>query len=121
MDRMDLQVVVPPVAAAALAAGSPGGITSAALRERVVAARAAQEGRGVLNAGLSLKALDLHAALDGDGEAYLRRASDRLRLSARAHVRVRRLARTIADLGGSAAVLHEHLAEAVNYRIRKEG
>jgi magnesium chelatase family protein len=121
LDRFDLQVVVPPVAAEALAAGSPAGASSGDLRGRVVSARGAQRARGVLNAGLSLKALEAHAPLDGACEAFLRRASERFRFSARAHVRVRRLARTIADLEGSASVRHAHLAEAVNYRIRKEG
>jgi magnesium chelatase family protein len=117
MDRLDLQVRVPAVAAAALAAGARPGPASAALRDAVTAARRLQAARGCGNAALDGRGLDRHAALDAEGERFLSKAGDRLGLSARAHVRIRRLARTIADLEGAAAVLPGHLKEAVSYRI----
>ena len=57
------------------------------------------------------------APLDADGHALLERAVERLGLSARAITRVRRVARTIADLEGSAAIRAVHLAEALQYRV----
>jgi magnesium chelatase family protein len=117
---MDLQVHVPPVAPGALAAGARTGATSAALRAAVVAARALQVPRGCLNAGLSLAALDRHAPLDRAGEEYLQTMARTHALSARALVRIRRLARTIADLEGSADVRHAHLAEAKQFRVDRE-
>lgn len=101
---------MPPVRAAALAAGS------SELRAAVAAARAVQGARGCLNAGLDGGALDRWAAPDREGEAFLERAADRLRMSARAVVRVRRLARTAADLEGAEGIARRHLAEAVSFR-----
>jgi magnesium chelatase family protein len=121
MDRLDLQVTVPPVAARSLSSGAAEGVPSENLRERVLGARSAERARGILNAEMTLRDLDRHAALDREGEAFLRRATERWKFSARAHVRVRRLARTIADLDESPAVRVEHLREAVAYRIQREG
>ena len=121
LDRFDLQVRVPAVKAASLAADAPRGFSSADLRAAVAAARAAQASRGVPNASLDGKVLDRLAPLDREGEAFLARAAERLRFSARAHVRVRRLARTIADLAGGGPVLRAHLAEAVSFRLRGDG
>jgi len=91
------------------------------LRDRVRDARTAQAGRACLNAALDGKSLDRLAALDPEGEEFLEKAAERLRLSARAIVRVRRLARTVADLEGLAAVGRPHLAEAVAFRLRADG
>jgi magnesium chelatase family protein len=121
LDRFDLQVRVPPVEAAALGSGGRAGSASAGLRGAVEAARARQEPRGAPNGALSLRDLERHGALGPEGEAFLRLAAERLRLSARAHVRVRRIARTIADLAGEAAVGVEHLKEAVSFRLRDDG
>ena len=121
LDRFDLQVRVPPVAAAALAGGAAPGVSSAELRAAVARAREVQASRGCLNAALDGKALGRCAALDPAGESFLARTTDRWGLSARAHVRIRRLARTVADLAGSAAVLPEHLKEAASFRLRADG
>ena len=109
------------MAGKSLASGATPGAPSVDLRERVTGARSAQAARGILNADMSLRDLDRHAALDRAGEALMRKVSDRWKFSARAHVRVRRLARTIADLDESPAVRYEHLSEAAAYRIRREG
>jgi magnesium chelatase family protein len=119
LDRFDLQVEVPAVPVAALASKAAPGPASRGLREAVLAVQRAELARGCRNAALDGKALQAHAALDREGEAFLARASERLRLSARAHVRVRRLARTIADLAGAPEVLREHLQEAVSFRLRE--
>jgi magnesium chelatase family protein len=118
LDRFDLQVRVPPVAAQDLGSAARAGSTSADLRATVARARAAQERRGIHNSRLTLRALDRHAPLDRASEEFLRNATSRFGLSARAHVRVRRLARTIADVEGDEGVLLAHLKEAVSYRVR---
>jgi magnesium chelatase family protein len=121
LDRIDLQVRVPPVAASALASRGPPGPRSADLRAAVARVRGVQGLRGRLNAALSLEDLDRVAPVDPEGERFLAKASDAWRLSARAHVRLRRLARTIADLEGAPRVLEEHLREAASYRLEATG
>jgi magnesium chelatase family protein len=111
-----LQVEVPALAAEALqktADGEP----SAAVRCRVALARERQQLRqGKPNARLSSKEVDLHCAPDAAGAALLKQAIARLNLSARAYHRVLRVARSIADLAGSEAIVTSHIAEAVQYR-----
>jgi magnesium chelatase family protein len=115
LDRVDLHVDVPAVAPGLLGAG--GATTSAAVRERVVRAREAQGARGVrCNARLRGGALRRHCALDDAGRRLLHAAVERLGLSARAHDKVLRVARTIADLEGAEALRAEHVAEAIQYR-----
>jgi magnesium chelatase family protein len=116
LDRVDLHVPVPAVPAAALAeAGS--GEPSSAVRARVERARRIQLDRaGVPNARLRGALLRRHAPPDAEGRALLAAAVERLGLSARAHERILRVARTIADLEGAEAVRVRHLAEAIQYR-----
>jgi magnesium chelatase family protein len=118
MDRIDLQVEVPPVTAADLALPPPSeGTAEAAVR--VAAARAVQEdraGEGALNARIEGKALETYAAPDEPGRALLVKASEAGGLSARGWTRTLRLARTIADLEGSDPVRRIHIAEALIYR-----
>ncbi len=118
LDRIDLHVDVPAVPAAALGtAGS--GATTAEVRQRVAAVRrlALARAPGVrLNARLRGAAFRRHCAPDAEGRALLHLAMERLGLSARAHDKVLRVARTIADLAGAAAVRAEHVAEAIQYR-----
>ena len=115
LDRIDLHVDVPAVAPGLLGAG--GATASAAVRERVVRAREAQTARGVrCNARLRGGALRRDCALDDPGRRVLHAAVERLGLSARAHDKVLRVARTIADLEGADRVRTEHVAEAIQYR-----
>jgi len=117
LDRIDLHVDVPALPYRELAHAEPGE-SSAATRDRVMAARGRQQARGPRwNARLSSTELRRVAPLDGAGHALLERAAARLGLSARAITRVRRVARTIADLAGSPAIATIHLAEAVQYRV----
>ena len=117
VDRIDLHVDVPALPYQQLAEATPGEPT-AAVRARVAAARSRQRAReSGWNARLGAAALARMAPIDGAGHALLERAAARLGLSARAITRVRRVARTIADLEGSAAVRAVHLAETLQYRV----
>ncbi len=115
LDRIDLHVDVPAIAPALL--GTAGGRPSAEVRARVARARAAQAQRGArVNARLRGTALRRICALDEDGRRLLQVAVERLGLSARAHDKVLRVARTIADLEGVEGVRARHVAEAIQYR-----
>lgn len=119
IDRIDIHVEVPAVPFKQLAA-PPVGTNSAAIRQRVLAARSVQrERQGPMrtNAELSGKMLDKHAALDEAARTLLGQAMTELGLSARAYDKVRRIARTIADLEGAEHVDVNHVAEAVQYRL----
>jgi magnesium chelatase family protein len=123
MDRIDLQVEVPPVTAADLALPAPAEGTAEA-RARVAEARGAQAARaadgGKGAAALNCRAdgdwLETIAGLDGPAKALLTRAAEAGGLTARGWTRTIRLARTIADLEGSDAVRRVHVAEALIYR-----
>jgi magnesium chelatase family protein len=115
LDRIDLHVEVPAVAYKELR-GKDHGTTSAEMRARVEAARAVQRSRGFYNARIPARLLRTFCALDEAGERTLEMAVRRMGLSARAHDRILKAARTIADLDKSDAVSAKHLAEAVQYR-----
>ena len=116
LDRIDLQIEVPALGAEELQ-GAPSGEASAAVRARVIAARARQQARqGKSNALLAPREVEAHCTPDAAGAALLRQAMGRLGLSARAYHRVLRVARSIADLAGSVPVTATHVAEAVQYR-----
>jgi magnesium chelatase family protein len=117
LDRIDLHVPMARLPSADLRPDAARGESSAAVRERVAAARALQATRaGKPNARLSDAEARPHCALGARDQALLEQAVDRLQLSARAMHRVLRVARTIADLDGSAAIASPHLAEALGYR-----
>ncbi|MBX9747429.1 MAG: YifB family Mg chelatase-like AAA ATPase [Hyphomonadaceae bacterium] len=121
LDRIDIQLDVPPVTAADLALPPPVEGTAEAAA-RVMRARAAQEGRGRgLNAVLDLESLERVAAPDASGAALLAKAAESLSLSARAYHRTLKVARTIADLDGSDAVRRIHVAEALSLKRQWAG
>ncbi len=115
LDRIDLHIEVPAVPYKELR-GRDGGPSSAEMRARVCSARQIQRERGFYNANIPPNALRKLCALDEAGERTLEMASRRLGLSARAHDRILKVARTIADLEGAQAVSSKHLAEAIQYR-----
>lgn len=119
LDRIDLHVEVAPVAASDLREGAAGEPT-AAVRERVLAARERQRARTgdprLLNASVTPRRFRAQAKPTAPATALLEKAMDRLALSARAHQRVLRVARTIADLEGAIGIDPSHVAEALRYR-----
>lgn len=116
LDRIDIQLDVPPVTAADLALPPPAEGTAEAAA-RVGRARSAQtERKRGLNAVLDLEALEAVAAPDAPGAALLAKAAEQLALSARAYHRTLKVARTIADLDGADAVRRIHIAEALSLR-----
>jgi magnesium chelatase family protein len=123
LDRIDLQIEVPPVSAADLVLPAPRE-GSSEVRARVAAARLRQSERyaslgaaGVrTNAECSGSLLEKTAMPDAAGVALLHQAADRLRLSARGFHRTLRVSRTLADLDGTEKVTRDHVAEALSYR-----
>lgn len=116
LDRFDLQVQIPRLRVSELS--GPAGEGSAAVRERVVAARQRQmELRGRLNRELGRGDLD-RLAWSGGAHRALRQAAAGDRLTARGWDRVRRVARTVADLDGSDPVNGEHIETALSMRVK---
>ncbi len=127
LDRIDLHVEVTPVAFTELSKTTKGE-SSETIRNRVIAAREIQAVRyasseGVYaNAQMSSKQLTEICVIDNIGATLLKRAMERLNLSARAYDRILKVSRTIADLAGSENIRPEHLAEAIHYRsLDREG
>ena len=127
LDRIDLHVEVTPVSFSELS-NKEVGESSDDIRKRVITAREIQEKRfehndGVhANAQISSKILKEICQIDQDGSDLLKKAMDKLGLSARAYDRILKVARTIADLEGEERILTPHLAEAIQYRsLDREG
>ncbi len=121
-DRFDLSLDLPAVPWADLSRAAPGE-ASAPVRDRVLAARERQVHRqGVLNGRLAGRALrEIGRPSNAKADALLAAGATRLQLSARAVSRVLRVARTIADLGGSEGIDVPHLAEALQFRLATDG
>ncbi|WDD95441.1 YifB family Mg chelatase-like AAA ATPase [Burkholderia sp. FERM BP-3421] len=118
LDRIDIQIELPALTPAELSerSGAPGE-TSAVVAERVAGARARQLARqGKTNHALSGREADELCRPDHAGDLLLREAGERFGWSARAHYRVLKVARTIADLAGGAAPDAAQIAEAIRYR-----
>jgi len=125
LDRIDIHVEVPRVEYEKLSddrLGEP----SAAIRARVAAARERQlrrfEGTGLTcNADMGPAEVRDFCQVDPAGKSLLKAAMQQLQMSARAYHRILKLARTIADLAGSERIETVHLAEAIQYRPRRQG
>jgi len=132
LDRIDIHIEVPAVQYKELRGGSAAE-GSAEIRARVLAARERQHARfGIAertkgtakgasrqvyaNAQMSTQQIRMYCELSSDAERLLERAMQQQGLSARAHDRILKVSRTIADLEGAAEVMVKHIAEAIQYR-----
>jgi magnesium chelatase family protein len=120
LDRIDIQIEVPAVRYRELA-DERAGESSADIRARVVRARAVQlerfQGRAIFcNAQMTARDVRHHCRPDATAEKLLETAMTKLGLSARAYVRILKVARTIADLDAQANMTAAHVAEAIQYR-----
>ena len=120
LDRIDLFIEMNDVPFEDLA-GKEKGEPSASIRKRVVAARARQrlrfgEDSIKTNARMSVQEIEAFCPLNSRCQALMEQAFLRMDLSARAYQRIRKVARTIADLDGSEQIQEKHLAEAIRYR-----
>jgi magnesium chelatase family protein len=121
LDRIDIHIEVPAVPFRELSSAR-GGTTSAEMRERVVAAREIQcrrfSGTATRHNGqMSHRQIRTFCPLDDAGSNLLRATMTELGLSARAHDKILRLSRTIADLDNSERIQPAHVSEAINYRM----
>ncbi|UTW63324.1 YifB family Mg chelatase-like AAA ATPase [bacterium SCSIO 12741] len=121
LDRIDIHVEVTPVSIDDLTS-KPLGEKSESIRERVIQAREIQEKRFKrikkvhCNAQLTPKMIRKHCDIEPTAEKLLRKAIDKMDLSARAYTRILKVSRTIADLRGEKLIQELHIAEAVRYR-----
>jgi magnesium chelatase family protein len=121
MDRIDLHVEVTPVNFNDLSSLQPAE-KSAVIRDRVIKARSIQNQRFAThtdlyyNAQMSPNLVRKICTIDDDGRGLIKKAMEKLNLSARAYDRILKVARTIADLSGSKEIGLQHLAEAIHFR-----
>ena len=125
LDRIDIHLEVPQVPFRELSNKKPG-TNSATMREQVLSAREKQRerfdadpetrGGAMLNGRMTARQIRRHCELDADAEELLKAAMEEMGLSARAHDRILRVGRTIADLDAADAIGPGHLSEAINYR-----
>ena len=125
LDRIDLQIDVP-VAPFEQLTDARRGEPSAAVRERVEAARKRQTARysGSAtrhNGMMTPKQIEEYATPGPEALALLKQAMERLRLSARAYTRILKVSRTIADLAAAESIETPHVAEAIQYRKLDRG
>jgi len=121
LDRIDLHVEVPLVDFRELSSNTNNGEPSAAIRERVVEARRIQHERfrksgHSTNAAMTSRQVRQHCQLDAESTGYLEQAMEDMSFSARAHDRIHKVARTLADLGGAPNIRPQDILEAIQYR-----
>lgn len=120
VDRIDIHIDVPAVTFSKLRS-KVGQLGSAVIREEVIKARSVQarrfgDGKVMVNARMSHKQVRKFCELDQPCEMMLKQAMTEFGLSARAHDKICKVARTIADLAGVEGIAPEHIAEAISYR-----
>ena len=121
MDRIDIHVEVPLVEYRDLSSNEEGE-KSAIVRSRVESARQIQRKRFAqvknvtCNSAMPSKVMRQNCQIDAEASAYLEHAMNELNFSARAHDRILKVARTLADLMGSEQILAAHVLEAIQYR-----
>ncbi len=121
LDRIDLHVEVPLVDFRELTSNSSVGENSATIRERVIQARNIQQERfrksgNATNAAMSPRQMKAHCQIDAEATSYLEHAMEEMNFSARAHDRILKVARTLADLAGSVNIRPNDVLEAIQYR-----
>ena len=121
LDRIDIQIEVPPVEFEELTARGVKEESSAEIKKRVSAARSLQQqrfaGTGITcNARMTERQLEQFCAIPESGRKLLAGVFEKLGLSARAYNKILKLARTIADLDGAEQISDHHLSEAIRYR-----
>ena len=120
MDRIDIHIDVPAISFKKLRSKS-GELDSVSMRQDVTRATSIQterfgKGKVHTNSRMSHKQVEKFCNLDSAGEQMLKHAMTEFGLSARAHDKICKLARTIADLAGTENIASEHIAEAISYR-----
>jgi magnesium chelatase family protein len=119
VDRIDIHIEVPAVSFSKLRSKAAQ-TDSQTIRMDVVRARGLQanrfDGKVITNSRLSHKQVEKYCKLDSHSEMLLKQAMTEFGLSARAHDKICKVARTIADLASSAEIRPEHIAEAIGYR-----
>ena len=120
LDRIDIHIEVPALEYKDLSSES-GGEPSPNIRGRVQEARGVQlkrfaENKFYFNAGMATNQLKKYCVLDEASKRIMAMAMDKLGLSARAHSRILKVSRTIADLAWETEIKSEHAAEAIQYR-----
>lgn len=120
LDRIDIHLEVPPVPFREMTDERPGR-GSNEMREQVIDARNIQQkrfgtDRVQLNGKMSPRQIRKYCKLDSNAENLLKTAMEHMGLSARAHDKILRVSRTIADLESSDNITEAHLSEAINYR-----
>ncbi|WP_397571871.1 YifB family Mg chelatase-like AAA ATPase [Schlesneria sp. T3-172] len=120
LDRLDIHIEVPPVPFRELS-NQTAGTNSESMKSQVVAAREIQQrrfGKGSLrlNGRMPPQQIRQFCKLESDAESLLKSAMEEMGLSARAHDKILRISRTIADLEASERITASHLSEAINYR-----
>ena len=120
LDRIDIHIEVPPVSFGKLRSRSHG-TTSTDIKQQVIQARQMQalrfgDGKLATNSMMSHKEVEKYCVLDAESELLLKHAMTEFALSVRAHDKICKIARTLADLEGSDGVGPEHIAEAISYR-----
>ena len=120
IDRIDLYCEVDNIQHDTLLQKNGSAETSAAVQQRVMAARKHQQARydspGKSNAQLSNREIKAWAQLEEPAETLLNQAAERLQISARSYMRLIKVARTIADLDNSKPITLPHITEAIQYR-----
>ena len=117
LDRIDIQIEVARLPKGIWADDSSDNENSAQIQQRVCACRQRQIKRqGVANAHMTSRQIREHCQLSAQDHEFLEQAIEKLRLSTRAHHKILKIARTVADLAGAENIAHAHLVEALSYR-----